>query len=120
MLVFIKRYITAINQLEIAFKTKKLREICEDCNKAEELLGEDVSRKLASRLSDLRACESIEQLPVGNPSEVVIGGKRTISINIAQKVHLYFSSNHVSQSKNNRVDWSKVYRIKIVQIEGLT
>jgi proteic killer suppression protein len=53
--------------LELHFKNKKIRELCEKRSVAEKKLGADCARKLRTRLDDLNAATSVTDLVAGNP-----------------------------------------------------
>ena len=53
--------------MEIDFKDKKLRELCEQRGMAERKLGPPCARKLRSRLADLQASRCVADLVAGRP-----------------------------------------------------
>jgi proteic killer suppression protein len=53
--------------LEIHYKDKKVRELCETRVVAEKKLGSASARKLRSRLSDLESVYRVTELAAGNP-----------------------------------------------------
>ncbi len=57
-----------MDELELAFATKPLRELCESEAKAKQKLGAKIAAVLMHRLADLRAAYSIGDLPIGKPS----------------------------------------------------
>ena len=94
---------------------KSIRQICEDEEFAKKELGEGVASSLQNRLTDLIVANRISEVIVGNP-EVVDEGYR---INLSGDFYLFFCANHIEVrlTKDKRVDWSKVNRIKILRID---
>lgn len=102
--------------LEISFANKQLREICENETVAKEVYGDLCAKKLFSRLSDLRASETIYDVLAGNPTKV---NALEISITLDNKSKLIITANHISNplTDKNEIDWDRVSRIKIIDIE---
>lgn len=53
--------------MEIRFKDKRVRELCEKQATAEKKLGAACARKLRTRLSDLDGASKVSDLVAGNP-----------------------------------------------------
>ena len=70
-----------------------------------------------SRLSDLRAAETINDIIAGNPTKI---STSEISINLDNNLKLIITANHTSNPINNNaeIDWNRVSRIKITGIKG--
>ena len=103
--------------LELAFATKSLRELCESQLRAERKFGIAIARKLRARLADLRDAESINDVIAGRP-ELLTDAPEKMAMNIGEKVCIVFCANHVSNplADAGRVKWSRVNRIKILDI----
>lgn len=101
--------------LEISFAERHLRDICENETKATETFGEACSKILFSRLSDLRAAETIYDVVAGNPTAI---SKSEFSIDLDKKLKLIIKANHSSNPliNNTEIDWARVSRIKIISI----
>jgi|ERR1043166_1093568 proteic killer suppression protein len=106
--------------LQIAFSTRSVRELCESDSRAVTELGSRVARKLKGRLSDLRAATSIGDLVA--PRIIEIGDPRSnqIGIDLCDGYRMLVCANHPSNptGESGSVDWSKVSRIKIMEIEN--
>lgn len=73
--------------MQLAFETKRLRDICENEERAADELGTKVAEQLKRRLADLRAAESIEEMPnIVKPSK----GSTKCSVLFAED-RLYFA-----------------------------
>lgn len=105
--------------LEISFGTKALRTVCEDRRKAERRYGRELAKALRVRLADLRAAPSLTDFPF----EVEIPARSSVdptcSIRLLSDSFIMLCANH---SKNpvdeaNAIDWARVSRVKIVQIQ---
>jgi hypothetical protein len=103
--------------LIIAFATLPLRALCEDAAKGDREFGEAVARTLRNRVADLRAASCPLDLPAGNPRLIDEDGER-MAVNLRSGFRLLLVPNHVNnpRDENNRVDWKKVRRVKIVEI----
>ncbi len=105
--------------MELSFHTKPLRGICESEAKADEELGKPMADVLRRRLADLRAATSPRDLVAGNPRVVVVEGEEQITLDLVDGHRIAVVANHVDNpvTEENRVDWAKVTRIKILRIE---
>ena len=105
--------------MEIAFATKRLRQLCETEATARDALGDKAAQKLRARLADLRAAQSVKDLVAGRPSEVRRDGAQLIAIGLSCGARLLFSANHskIPVTGKGDVDWSKVGRVKVICIE---
>lgn len=100
--------------LEIAFANMDLRDLCEDAEHACSQLGADVAASLRTRLSDIEACETILELPTGDPK--FIDGK--VHISLAQGSELVLAANHHASltDEHGNPDWNRVRRVKVLSI----
>jgi hypothetical protein len=103
--------------LIIAFATLPLRALCEDAAQADREFGEAVAQTLRHRLADLRAASSPLDVPVGNPQPMDENCER-MALNLRDGFRLLLAPNHVKNPRdaNNRVDWKKVRRVKIMEM----
>jgi hypothetical protein len=79
--------------------------------------GEAVAQTLRHRLADLRAASSPLDVPVGNPQPMDENCER-MALNLRDGFRLLLAPNHVKNPRdaNNRVDWKKVRRVKIMEM----
>lgn len=101
--------------MQLAFETKRLRDICENEERAADELGTKVAEQLKRRLADLRAAESIEEMPnIVKPSK----GSTKCSVRFAEDRSIVFCANHNPNptSQSGKIDWAKVRRIRILEI----
>jgi plasmid maintenance system killer protein len=106
--------------LELAFETRSIRGICEKQKKAESKLGVKLANKLKRRLADLLAAPTAEDIIAGKPTvEKGIPHER-MSVQLGDGFRLVFIANHNQNPvlKGGAVDWSKVNRIRIIEIEA--
>lgn len=96
--------------MEIRFKDKKIRELCEKRSVAEKKLGTDCARKLRTRLDDLDAASRVTELVAGNPHPLKGERKGQFALNLAGGWRLVFSSAHeeTPQREDGSIDWSQV------------
>ncbi len=104
--------------MQIAFKDKKLRELCENKKKAEAELGTDGAKKLRTRLSDLEAAANVCELIAGRPHPLEPDSLREFSVELADGKRLVFTPDHepIPLNKHNKTDWAKVTAIILVFI----
>ena len=103
--------------MELAFKTLRLRTICESESEAARELGAEVARVLTHRLADLRAARSPREILAGDPRELEENSKHMV-VDLAGNYRIVFRANHPKMRSDNSgvVDWSRVSRIKILRI----
>ncbi|QOG03477.1 killer suppression protein HigA [Flavobacterium sp. MDT1-60] len=105
----------------ISFANKQIRELCEEESVAIDMLGQELARKLHSRLADLSAVNTVEDLlliRIGLPSEINDNDDiPKYKINLSTQKMLVFCAVNVPIDK---IDWSKVKRIKILEIREIT
>ena len=101
--------------MDIHFKDKKLRGLCEVRALAERKLGPDCARKLRSRLSDLEAAACVTDLQTGRPHALT--GDRTgqFALNLAAGRRLVFApaQDASPHHADGGVDWSRVHAVRI-------
>lgn len=104
--------------MEITFKDKALRQLCEKESKAKETLGFDHARKLHARIADISAASSVAELAIGNPrpSSVLEG---EYLVDLSKTARLIFGSAHIQSpiDQVGNLDWPSVQRVKILRIE---
>ena len=101
--------------MKIAFRTKRLRKICEKQLFAEESIGIESAAYLRARLEDINSATCLMELIAGTPQELENG---VIQVSIGKKHFLQLKSNHAKKPllKNKKLDWDRVKRIQILEI----
>lgn len=104
--------------MEIHFKDKKLRELCEKQAAATKKLGDNGARKLRSRLADLIAVTYVTDLVAGNPHPLKGDRLGQFSLDLAGGCRLVFASANepVPLRQDASIDWSAVTIICIEYI----
>ena len=101
----------------ITFNNKFIRTICENIEESKVNFGEEVAHKLKSRLADISAIKTLDDLIIGNlrKSENKL---LTYEIDLTENYIIEFKVGHVTTPVNNNgvIDKSKVSRIKILDI----
>lgn len=105
--------------VEIAFRTRELRDICEKEANAVDALGADAAGALKRRLADLRAATSIEDLVAGKPMALHGPDEERMSVPLTENCRLVLSANHRHHPRleDGNVNWSQVRRVKVERIE---
>ena len=103
--------------MELSFNSRRIREICENTDLAQEFYGQQLADNLRKRLADIDAVLFISDLPVENL--ITAHKNETVKISLTPNANLIFCANHVNNPrfKNGKIDWEKVSRIKILKIE---
>lgn len=101
--------------MEIHFKDKKIRELCEKRAIAEKKLGSASARKLRSRLDDLDAANRVTDLTAGNPHPLKGNRSGQFALDLAGGWRLVFAPDHdlCPVHDDQSIDWSKVTIISI-------
>ena len=105
--------------MDIEFKDKVIRELCESNRSAVRTLGAPSAKKLRTRYSDLEAAKNVFELPpVGNPHTYVANKKEVFSLNLHGGARVLFVPNHnpVPTKIDVGIDWREVTAIIIIEI----
>jgi toxin HigB-1 len=104
--------------LEIRFKNKKVRELCERRDVAERQLGPVCARKLRARLSDLEAVNRVTDLQTGNPHPLKGDRRGQFALDLAGGWRLVFAPAHdpCPTKPDGGIDWAEVTIICIEYI----
>ena len=96
--------------LEINFKDKKLRELCEKKADAVKKLGDVSSRKLQTRLADMAAASRVTDLMAGNPHSLKGDRLGQFALVLSSGWRLVFApaNDPVPRREDASVDWSAV------------
>jgi len=108
-----------LETLELAFANKSIRSLCESETLAAKALGVRVAKQLIGRLADLLAIQGVHELVAGNPCELDGALHGHMSITLCDGFKIVFCANHSAKHvhKAGKVDWSKVTRIKIIEVK---
>lgn len=96
--------------MEIGFKDKKLRELCEKQAVARKKLGDACARKLHVRLADLEAAEAVADLVAGNPHPLKHDRAGQFALDLAGGYRLVFApaNDPAPRKPDASIDWSQV------------
>lgn len=106
--------------MELAFADKQLRQICESTIVAQRKLGVTKAASLRRRLADFRAVDCVGDIMTGNPREVLGSDPPSYAVTICNGSIIVFCANHNTNPLlvSGSIDWSKVSRIKILEIQN--
>ena len=104
--------------MEIKYKDKKIRELCEMRGVAEKDLGLVCARKLRNRLSDLEAAQRVTELVAGNPHPLKGNRAGQFALDLAGGGRLVFAPAHdpCPTRPDGGIDWSHVTIVRIEYI----
>lgn len=102
-------------KLELAYCSELLREVCTEPDKYSEDLSRKEIESLKARLADLRAADSIEDLPRGRifPLE---NNMQIYEIYESIKISFLQGHNHIPLLETGEIDWNRVSRLRIKNI----
>ena len=103
--------------LELSFETRHVRDLCEKSTAAISSFDETVASRLRARISDLGAASSVRDIVAGNPRANPACDNEMI-IDLANSHQIVLCANHAQNPEvsDGGIDWSSVYRIKILRI----
>jgi proteic killer suppression protein len=107
--------------MDIFFKTIKLQKICSQKKEAIKKLGPKMARKLQQRMMELRAAETlsdISRLPPARCHELKGNRKGQLSVDLDHPYRLIFipANSPVPEKENGGLDWTRITKIKIIEI----
>ncbi|MEQ8384183.1 MAG: hypothetical protein RH949_17675 [Coleofasciculus sp. A1-SPW-01] len=104
--------------MEIDFKDKKFKALCEQEKLAQRKLGEQMARNLQARLADLIAASSITELCAGHPHSLKGDRAGQYALELVQPKRLVFEPDHdpVPRLKDGGIDWSRITQVRIIWI----
>jgi len=96
--------------LEIRFRDKKVRLLCESRDAAVKKLGDACARKLRSRLDDLEHAANVDELVAGNPHSLTGDRAGEYAVNLAGGRRLTFSpaNDPVPRHADGGINWRAV------------
>jgi plasmid maintenance system killer protein len=100
--------------LDLAFKTKRLRRICENQHAAELAFPSEVAAQLRDRLADMDAAERASDLVAGSPREK--SGLLIVDLASGYTLSLRANHNSVPRLAGGGIDWRRVKRLQVVSI----
>jgi len=104
--------------LDIRYKDKKIRELCEKRSVAEKKLGTASASKLRIRLAALEAATRVSELAAGNPHPLKGHRSGQFALDLAGGWRLVFAPAHepCPELEGGGIDWSQVTIICIEYI----
>lgn len=104
--------------MEINFKNKKIRELCEKSAVAQQKLGIACARKLRTRMDDLEAALNVTDLVAGNPHPLRGDRAGQFAVDLAGGLRLVVSPDNepCPCRDDGSIDWSGVTIICIEYI----
>jgi hypothetical protein len=106
------------DHMELSFRTRTLRSVCEDEAKAVAAYGERVAAQLRLRVADLRAAPSVADLPPIVTS-LASGEEAGLRVAVSSEYVLRCRSSHRADAHDpeGAVDWRRVHRLQLLDIE---
>ena len=104
--------------MDITFRDRKLQKLCEQQAVAQKKLGKDCAQKLRSRLVDLQAVSSVQELLVGKPHPLKGDRQGQFALRLEGGTRIAFESANdpVPYKADGSIDWAKVSAVCIVFI----
>jgi hypothetical protein len=108
--------------LRLAFISAELRILCEDENKAIAKFGRATAIDLQTRLADIIAANTVEDLIAGNPQIINTGEGTQFALDLAGTHRLIFTADHTKntpRTSGKRIDWPQVNYIQLIEIQQI-
>jgi hypothetical protein len=102
--------------MEIAFNTKSLRSLCQVETEMSNKFGSAVTEALRVCLADLRAAVTIADVTSGYAADMVSKNEIKIIPYEGIQIRLRANERQLRRKKGDVVDWTKVTRVKIMEI----
>lgn len=104
--------------MEIQFRDKKIRELCEKRAVAEKKLGTPSARKLLLRLQELEAASKVSDLVAGNPHPLKGSRHGQFALDLAGGWRLVFAPANTPRPTrpDGSIDWTQVTIVSIEYI----
>jgi len=101
--------------LKLLFRTKKLRQLCENQIVAKNKLGHDRASKLRARLADLSASRHVGELVCGDPHPLIGDRKGQFALTLDGGSRLVFSpaNEPVPYLNDGGIDWQAATIVRI-------
>ena len=101
--------------MEINFKDKNLKDLCEQQSLAQRKLGMRMAQKLQARLADLMAVSSVKELVAGRPHPLTGDRAGQFALDLVHPQRLVFEPDHepVPQTEDGGIDWGRVTRVSV-------
>lgn len=104
--------------MDIEFSSSDLQALCEQQRLMTKQLGENCSRKLRTRLADLRAAGNVAELIAGRPHPLKLDRAGQFALDLHGGKRLVFepANNPVPTREDESIDWELVTKVRIVFI----
>ena len=92
--------------------------VCENEEKAKEMLGIPITFTLKSRLADIRAAMFVSELIAGLPGAINHEGIHAYKVDLTTQERIIFccAHNNIPKLTDGSTDWHQVSRIKLITI----
>ena len=104
--------------MEISFKDKKLKQLCEQESIALGKFGKNMARKLKARLADLMVVANVTELQAGRPHPLKGDRDGQFALDLVHPLRLVFKPAHdtIPRLEDGGIDWSQVTQVCIIWI----
>ena len=103
--------------MELAFRTRSLRTVCQDHEQAVRMMGVSAADVLRTRIADLRAATYLAELPAGRP-DVINGDRPQLRFELSEGWSLLMRVGHetVPLTEEGELDQARVRRALVQEI----
>lgn len=104
--------------MDIEFSSPDLQALCEQQRLMTKRLGDNCSRKLITRLADLRAASNVAELSAGRPHPLKGDRNGQFALDLHGGKRLVFepANNPLPAREDNSIAWDLVTKVRIVFI----
>jgi len=104
--------------MEIEYRNKRLKKLCEERKEAISELGDPCAKKLRNRFADMCAASNVSELIAGSPHQLKGDRKGQFAVNLADGKRLIFepADNPPPKNEDGSIDWFNVSKVRIIDI----
>lgn len=104
--------------MDIEFSSPDIQALCEQQRLMTKQLGDNCSRKLRTRLADLRAAANVAELTSGRPHPLKADRANQFALNLQGGKRLVFepANNPIPTRDDDSIAWDLVTKVRIVFI----
>lgn len=105
-------------RMDIEFSSPELQALCEQQRLMTKKLGDNCSRKLRTRLADLRAAVNVAELTAGRPHPLRHdrAGQFALDLHAGKRLVFEPANNPVPTHEDDSIAWDLVTKVRIVFI----
>ena len=100
--------------IEIIIPDESMRDLCEHCVVADKILGQEIAKRLRSRIADLQAATNVSDVTAGRPTPAA-DGSASISYALGSGARLVVepADDPIPRDDRGAINWAQVKKIRV-------